>query len=232
MRSKKQIDYLKKSHSDATILKYNLSHKLITQLLDFYFSSNSTIVKNTGPKILKIEESNSLLLPIIKSIKKEIGEFRIRYAHIFDVSFPHIIHNDDTNEYPSSYKAFTIPLKIYGQSNDISLVVFDQYYYGGAVKFVQGDHIDKETKIYYNQYLTNYNDVEGLNSKGIDDKIKKKYLSHLQNSWLEGLSINKMLPWKVGSILCFDSLALHCSTDFRNVNVQRKIGLSIFTLID
>ena len=229
MRTQEQIARVKQGEGDPFLMTTTVSRQEIDNILEFYFNSNDVIEKNTGPKVLKIEEDNPVLAPIIKRIKNEVGDFNIRYAHVFDVTAPHMIHNDDVDEYPDSYKAFTMPLKIYGNTDDISLVVFDQYYYGGAVKFVNGENTDG-WQAYYNQYLTNYDNVEGTNNRGIDIAFRKKYLTHLKDSWIEGLSVNQVLPWKIGEILCFDSLALHCSTDFRNVGVKRKIGLSIFTL--
>lgn len=229
MRTQEQIDSVKQGQGDPFLMETVVTQQEIDCILEFYFSSNDVIEKNTGPKVLRIEEDNPILAPIIKRIKKEVGDFDVRYAHVFDVTAPHMIHNDDVNEYPDCYKAFTMPLKIYSNTDDISLVVFDQYYYGGAVKFVNGADTTG-WQAYYNQYLTDYNDVEGTNNQGIDSAFRKKYLTHLEDSWIEGLSIKEAMPWKVGRILCFDSLALHCSTDFRNVGVSRKIGLSIFTL--
>jgi len=229
MRTQEQINRVKKGESEPFLMETVVSQQEIDSILEFYFNSNNVIEKNTGPKVLKIEEDNPVLAPIIQRIKNEVGEFDIRYAHVFDVTAPHMIHNDDVDEYPDSYKAFTMPLKIYGDTDDISLVVFDQYYYGGAVKFVNGADT-AGWQAYYNQYLTDYSNVEGTNNQGIDNNFRKKYLTHLEDSWIEGLSIRKALPWKIGGILCFDSLALHCSTDFRNVGVKQKIGLSIFTL--
>lgn len=229
MRTQEQIARVKQGEGDPFLMTTTVTQQEIDNILEFYFNSNDVIEKNTGPKVLKIEEDNPVLAPIIKRIKNEVGDFDIRYAHVFDVTAPHMIHNDDVDEYPDSYKAFTMPLKIYGNTADISLVVFDQYYYGGAVKFVNGENTEN-WQAYYNQYLTNYDNVEGTNNKGIDTVFRKKYLTHLEDSWIKGLSVKQALPWKIGGILCFDSLALHCSTDFRNVGVERKIGLSIFTL--
>tara|TARA_R110000868_G_scaffold161850_3_gene392756 strand:- start:12072 stop:12770 length:699 start_codon:yes stop_codon:yes gene_type:complete len=229
MRTQEQINRVKQSEGNPFLMETQVTQQEIDNILAFYFNSNDVIEKNTGPKVLRLDEGNPILSPIIQRIKNEVGEFDVRYAHIFDVTAPHMIHNDDVNEYPDSYKAFTMPLKIYGNTDDISLVVFDQYYYGGPVKFVNGANTQGWTA-YYNQYLTDYNDVEGINNQGINIDFRKKYLTHLEDSWIEGLSIKQALPWKIGGILCFDSLALHCSTDFRNVGVKRKIGLSIFTL--
>ena len=85
--------------------------------------------------------------------------------------------------------------------------------------------------VHYNKFLTDYKDIEGQSIAGLND-IELSYLTHLQSNWLNGLSINKILDWQIGDALCFDSLALHCSSDFKSKGIERKIGLSIFTTKD
>lgn len=225
MRTIKQIQKLQNSHSNP----FSISNVVdVDPLIDYYFSNQEDIIKkNTGPSVLKLDSNHVLLQPILKVMQEVLQPFDVRYAHFFDVTMPHIIHNDDEFDYPDSYKAFTIPLKIYGDSENIKLVIFDQYYYGGPAKFFNGE--DEIEKVYYNAPLTEYSQVHYCNTKGIDDKFKQEYLSHLKDKWTKGLSVNTTLDWKIGSVLCFDSLALHCSTDFTNKGIERKIGLSIFT---
>lgn len=225
MRTQQQIEQIKKGQGDP----FSISNIVDVDLLyDYYVSrENDVVQKNTGPKILKVDHTETLFNTLIQSLKERVGEFDVRYMHYFDVTFPHIIHNDDEFDYPNCYKAFTIPLHIYGDSDDVKLVVFDQYYYGGPVKFVNGSDIT-DRPVHYNKFLTDYSDIKGLSTIGLGD-AELDYLTHLKPSWLEGLSINKMLPWTIGEVLCFDSLALHCSSDFRSKGITRKIGLSVFT---
>jgi hypothetical protein len=225
MRTQQQIEQIKKGQGDP----YSINNVVdVEALYDYYVSNESGVVqKNTGPKILKVDPTEDLFDSLIKSLKEKVGEFDVRYMHYFDVTDPHIIHNDDEFDYPNCYKAFTIPLRIYGDSKDIKLVIFDQYYYGGPVKFVNGSDTTNHP-VHYNKFLTNYENVEGLSTEKLNDS-ELEYLTHLRPSWLDGLSINKMLPWTIGEALCFDSLALHCSSDFKNKGITRKIGLSIFT---
>ena len=227
MRTKEQIEELEKTHGRPYAV-----HQCVDtdSLIDYYNANSGNIIhKNTGPKVLKIDKNHSLLQPIIERMQKDLNPFTIRYAHFFDVTDPHIIHNDDEFEFPKSYKAFTIPLKIYGDSEDIKLVLFDQYYYGGPAKFFNGEKAIEN--VYYNKPIIEYSNVTCKNNKGIDEDFRKEYLGHLRNSWLDGLSIKDTLDWKVGDVLCFDSLSLHCSSNFRSKGIQRKIGLSIFTVL-
>lgn len=226
MRTQDQINYLTKLHSQPYAIKNIVDTE---SLINYYFANEEKVItKNTGPRVLKIENDHVLLQPILEHMQKNLKPFTVRYAHFFDVTDPHIIHNDDEFEFPNSYKAFTIPLNIYGESDDIKLIVFDQYYYGGPAKFFNGEP-DIEN-VYYNKPLTEYTNVVGTNNKGIEESFKKDYLGHLKDSWIEGLSIRDTLDWCIGDILCFDSLSLHCSSNFKSKNVERKIGLSIFTV--
>jgi len=228
MRTLEQISHVKQGQGDPYSIRGIVD---VTRLYKYYILNEDRVEqKNTGPKVLNVDPTEEVFQPLIASLKEEVGEFNIRCMHYFDVTNPHIIHNDDEFEYPNCYKAFTIPLRIYGTSNDVKLVVFDQYYYGGPAKFVNGSDMSKYP-VYYNKFLTEYNAVEEKSTAGLND-IELSYLTHLQSNWVNGLSINKMLPWTVGEALCFDSLALHCSSDFKNTGIERKIGVSIFTTKD
>lgn len=225
MRTQQQIEKIKKGQGDP----YSINNVVdVESLYNYYVSNKGNVVqKNTGPKILKVDPAEDLFDSLIKSLKEKVGEFDVRYMHYFDVTDPHIIHNDDEFEYPNCYKAFTIPLRIYGSSDDVKLIVFNQYYYGGPAKFVNGSDMS-EYPVHYNKFLTDYSDIENQATVELND-AELEHLTHLQPSWLKGLSINKILPWTIGEALCFDSLALHCSSDFKSKGITRKIGLSIFT---
>ena len=123
MRNSNTIELLQKTHSDPFSLKDIVDNE---ELLKYYFDNESNVIqKNTGPKVLEIEKNHKLLQPVIQKMREKLLPFKVRYAHFFDVTDPHIIHNDDEFEFPYSYKAFTIPLKIYGECDDIKLVTFD-----------------------------------------------------------------------------------------------------------
>ena len=84
--------------------------------------------------------------------------------------------------------------------------------------------------MHYNQFVTDYTNVEGKSSKSINDEMLLE-LNHLQPSWLEGLSVRAYFPWTIGSCIAFDSCNLHCASNFKNHGIKSKIGLSIFTKV-
>jgi len=227
MRTQEQIKKIKQGQSNP----FSVKDVPLEGLLDYYFDNQHDVLqKSTGPRVLKVDPMHDIFYPLLSKLQNTIDPCKVRYMHYFDVTDPHILHNDDEFEYPNCYKAFTIPLKIYGDSDDVKLVIFDQYYYGGPAKFVNGEDTS-DWNIHYNTFLSSYGHVENIKLHStVDSNFKNNYLTHLKDSWLNGLSINKALPWRVGDALCFDSLAIHCSSDFKNKGIERKIGISIFTV--
>ena len=110
---------------------------------------------------------------------------------------------------------------------DSHLCFFDQHYFHGPSKFFK-DSTNIPT--YYNKQLYEYSQVDGiLEHNTIDEECYQKYFTHLKHKWLEGLSLHSVLPWTPGSCIIFDSVRLHCSSDFRKMGIKSKLGISIFT---
>lgn len=229
MRSDKQLSQIKQHHSEPIQLLNVIPQDIIESLIHYYNTNDSIIEKNTGPKMCFIEEDHKFINSTIDVLKSQFGNFKIRAVQYFDVTDPHIIHIDDDFDYPNSYKAFTIPLLTEGAKSDLAkLIMFDQYYYGGPAKFMRNGPANNTE--YYNKNLYMYNDVEGTNNNGIPDQVLSM-LGHLQPQWLEGLSVNSWFPWTIGSVIAFDSLQLHCASNFKEHNITRKLGISIFTTL-
>jgi hypothetical protein len=226
MRTKEQIAKLRETHSRPVQVWNLINDDKIKFLLSYYYNSDEVIEKNTGPKTLNVKHGQGVIDDIVESLKPVIGDFKVRSAQIFDVSKPHVLHNDDDVDYPDTYKAITIPLYIQGEGIP-KLVFFDQYYYHGPVKLFNGRKEDP--KVYYNKPLTNYTNVDNLSENDISQNLKSELLSHLKDEWLKGLSIQSYFPWTIGSGIIFDSLQIHCASNFLDQGVTKKIGLSIFT---
>ena len=229
MRTQEQITAIKNTQSDPKqhwdILNYG---NIIDLLIHYNDSSKKVEQKSTGPKVLYVKEGEGVIDNILDKLRQTYGNFEVRSAHYFDVEKPHIIHNDDDFDYPQCYKAFVIPLLVEGATCDkAKFFVFDQSYYGGPAKFVNGEDVTGKP-VHYNTFLTDYTDVQDQASCGLND-FELQHLTHLKPKWLKGLSVNKYFDWRIGSIISFDSLNLHCSSDFNKVGITRKIGLSIFT---
>jgi len=234
MRTIEQIKKIKDRIQDPYQKEKFLNLEEINHLVTIFESSNDLndpytdlIHKNTGPITLNLDlVRDSLINDIIDRLKNEIGDFQITAAFYFKTEYPHIIHNDDTFELPEGvYKGITLPLKIYGEASDYpKLCFFDQFYFHGPAKFFHGS---KNIPTYYNKQIYNYNEVDGLIDKIFNDS--NNYFTHLRPEWLEGLSLYSSLDWIPGNALIFDSTRLHCASDFRNLGIKSKLGISIFT---
>ena len=230
MRTAEQIKVLKDTQSNPKQHRNILAVDDINALLEYYNTSDNIVKKNTGPKVLYVKEGEGVIDNILDKLRQTYGDFKVRSAHYFDVTKPHIIHNDDDFDYPQCYKAFVIPLYVEGAScNNAKFFVFDQTYYGGPAKFLKDEDVT-DRPVYYNTFLTDYQDIEDKSVSTMED-IHLQYLTHLKPKWLEGLSVNSYFPWHIGSIIQFDSLRLHCSSNFNAAGITRKIGFSIFTNI-
>jgi len=230
MRTQEQIQELKKMQSPPVQLWNVLTPSKIQELIE-YHNQNEKIEKNTGPVISYVKEGEGIIDDILVLLRNTFGNFKVRTAHFFDVAKPHIIHIDDDYKFPKSYKAFTIPLELRGcKDNKVKLVFFDQYYYGGPAKFVQNANTEGQPQ-YYNSFVTDYKDIEGLVDNDINEE-HVKLLGHIKEDWSKGLSVQKYFPWHIGSIIAFDSLQLHCSSNFLSTGATSKLGLSIFTVME
>jgi hypothetical protein len=232
MRTITQINNIKKRISDPYEVKNFLTNDQIIHLINLFETNlkklNSPVVyKNTGPVTLDLKPllEDSIINKILRDLTDIIGIYEITAAFFFSTDYPHIIHNDDTFELPDNvYKGITIPLKIYGSENIPKLCFFDQFYFHGPAKFFKGS---SNLPTYYNKQIYDYKDVEGLVDTSIQDT--ENLFTHLNRQWLEGLSVNSTLSWTPTSALIFDSVRLHCASDFSQQGISRKLGISIFT---
>jgi hypothetical protein len=237
MRSIEQINKIKQTITDP----YSIENFLTTDEIDYLVSifdkiddrdilQAEKIYKNTGPVTidLKFFINDPVVIRILERLKLKIGNFEITAALFFKTNYPHVIHNDDTYELPNEvYKAITLPLKLYGMSTDYpSLCFFNQFYFHGPAKFFLND---KNIPTYYNEQKYDYSNVDLLGNEDIDHDLYIKYFTHLKKSWLKGLTLHSVKTWIPGSAIIFDSVRLHCASDFRNQGITEKLGISIFT---
>jgi len=231
MRSPEQIERISKNFSGPRAVDNFLSPTEIKELISIYKNADSTaplVYKNTGPVTLDIK--NHLDKPIFNSIleriKNEIGVFEMTAGFFFWTNYPHIIHNDDTFELPDTvYKGINLPLEFEGLSNIYpKLCFFDQYYFHGPAKFFNGSN---SMPTYYNKQVYEYSNVSGTVGQPLEDS--NNFFTHLNYKWLEGLSLQTAIDWIPGRAIIFDSVQLHCASDFRNLGIKSKLGISIFT---
>jgi len=228
IRTNDQKEKIISRFTDAYVVDNFLTKSEITALIKLFNSEKDKIYKNTGPVTCSITDKD-LFNSLMSKVTAEVGDCRCFASLFFYVETPHIVHNDDLFTFPSLYKAFTLPLEINYIAENTgypSLCIFEQYYLNGPSKFFKGS---KDVPTYYNKQVYDYSDVQNLKYTGIDRSIKQDYLSHLKDSWLDGLTIHKILPWKPGSAIVFNSAQLHCASNFKHQGIRSKLGISIFT---
>jgi hypothetical protein len=224
MRTLEQINRIKNRLAPPYAVEQFLTNTEITKLIQLFENTQQDkVYKNTGPITLTLELDNPLIASIIDRIKSKIGLFEVTAAFFFYTETPHIIHNDDTFELPEVYKGITLPLRIDGTGIP-KLCFFKQHYFHGPAKFFNGS---KDVPTYYNKQVYNYTEVDGIVDTAFIDK--QNILTHLRSSWLNGLSLDRTLDWVPGNALIFDSVQLHCASDFTQLNINAKLGISIFT---
>lgn len=84
-----------------------------------------------------------------------------------------------------------------------------------------------------NQHITktdgrtyDYTDVVNYDQEHeFDNKIREKYISHLSQKTLNGLTIDKIAEWKIGDCIVFPRTQLHSASSSHD----KKLGITIFT---
>jgi hypothetical protein len=233
MRTREDINLIKSRITDPYSINDFITLDQVNYLVKLFESQKTepnTIYKNTGPITLDIKDylQDTVISDIIEKLKKELGQFDITAGFFFSTNYPHIIHNDDTYQLPVGvYKGITIPLKTYGSDSIPDLCFFDQFYFHGPAKFFNED---TDIPTFYNKQIYDYTDVDGISDQMIiDESTRNKYFTHLKPQWLKGLTLWGTLKWKPTSALIFDSIRLHCASDFRQQGITHKLGISIFT---
>lgn len=237
MRTQEEIDRIKSRFSEPYVIYGLLTEADIKHLVSIFRTHNQDkingyegkIKKNTGPVTLGLEPflEDPVVKKIFSRLKEHIGEFEMNAGFFFETDFPHIIHNDDTFDLKDVYKGITIPLMLEGDYTELpKLCFFDQCYFNGPAKFFAGD---SDIPTYYNKQLYEYSEVEGVTTKPFDKTVYDKLLTHLRYKWLSGLSLHSSLEWKPTTALVFDSVRLHCASDFRKLGIKSKMAISIFT---
>ena len=228
MRTSEQISKIKETITDPFSVENFLSADEVLYLIELFDKSQEKTYKNTGPITVDLKPyfSDSVVKKIIAKLKNHILNFEITAAFFFQTDYPHIIHNDDTFELPDTvYKGVTLPLYLSGEYQTFpSLCFFDQFYFHGPAKFFKGD---AGIPTYYNKQVYDYTDVDNLSDIPFGDR--SKLFTHLKSQWLDGLSLHSTLNWVPGNALIFDSVRLHCASDFRKLGIKSKLGISIFT---
>jgi hypothetical protein len=234
MRTQEEKNKIISNLSEPFSVEKFLDSNEIDTLVNIFKNDKSKVYKNTGPITVNIPKKDLTELPIfqklLEKLKPYIGDnFEVYTAFLFYVEVPHVIHNDDSYDFPLIYKGIAIPLEIEYQHENVgypSLCFFDQYYLEGPSKFFNGS-LDIPT--FYNKCVYDYSEVRNKSHEGISRNIKEKYFTHLRDSWLSELTFCSAFEWKPGNAIIFDCARLHSASDFKTQGIKSKLGISIFT---
>ncbi len=224
-RTQKEKDFILSTVEEPYFIENFLNKSEIVELISSYKQSDNKVHKVTGPITSDIEDHDTpALRKIYKKIKELYPKSKFMCGNYFYVEHPHIIHNDDKISLPSTYKAFTFPLEYDGDEVPY-MCFFDQFYLDGPSKFFKGE---ANMPTHYNELVYDYENVIGKTNEPFEGYLKEKYLTHLKDEWLKGLSLNSSHYWQPGNAIVFDCCRLHCASDFRKQNIKSKLGLSLF----
>jgi hypothetical protein len=74
--------------------------------------------------------------------------------------------------------------------------------------------------------VTDYNQISNYHpDTEFDSAIHNEHLLHIPIENLQGLTVEKVVPWKIGQVISFDRNQLHCAGSGH----ECKLGITIFT---
>jgi len=217
------------------------------QTLSSFFSDNfDRIGYNINGHVLHI--TFPMLIPEISSIvRRKIYEHFdnevIFYSDIaqddpmsvgdqfFKSVKPYGLHTDAVTHLNGyrPYKDIIIPIDL-DKIDETHYLTFNQRYRGRATHFMRGRDIGSfanYANVIRHQSYEEYG-VEGLDENTKDQKILEKIMpDHIPTTVYEGLTIEKILPWKPRCAIIHDASVLHAPADYRKQGSDYKIGLTL-----
>ena len=191
-----------------------------------------------GPEHEPARNISPWLLPKLDQL---LGSYKIAFLAFQEAIQPWQIHADiKWNETEVPYKVLLVPLDVEPITGPVSS---DQWPDTNTITFNQRNFLrqlpDSEgevTKLNTGQghWLRPYDDpcVEGLiPGYHISTELWSRYLSHIDYSYAEGLTIDKINTWKPKSMMYWDHNALHTADDFPGHGIRTKRCFMIFTYL-
>ena len=231
----KQLEKIKEFQGKPKVIKNIFNKEEIEKFINLY-NELPTTVHNKKQNVIKkrwlVEYGKDLERLFYKRLKNEIGDFKYdnlktdngkEILGLFQESYNPIgLHIDGGFNFEDLiYKQTLVPLSSVG-----STVIFKNRYYGKSTSFTI-DKKELEIKdLKYGQNLRSSEHLSLFGKKPFDKELHQKYLNHEKIENLNGLEIELIYEWEVGSILIFDRTNLHCSS---SVIEGKKLGLTTFT---
>ena len=231
----KNIEEIKKLEGSPKIIKNLFNKNELEKFLKLY-QDLPTTVHNKKQNVIKKRwlknYSSELESLFYNKVKNEIGEFKMDNLKdennddilgLFQESYNPIgLHVDaGFNLDEIIFKQTLIPLTSKG-----STVVFKNKFYGNSTNFTIDENELKITDLKYGQNIRSSEHLNLYKKKPFNKENHQKYLKHEKIENLEGLEIDMVYEWEMGSMLIFDRTRLHCSSSLID---GKKIGLTTFT---
>ena len=231
----KNIEEIKKLEGSPKIIKNLFNKNELEKFLKLYHDLPTT-VHNKKQNVIKKRwlknYSSELESLFYNKVKNEIGEFKMDNLKdennddilgLFQESYNPIgLHVDaGFNLDEIIFKQTLIPLTSKG-----STVIFKNKFYGNSTNFTIDENELKVTDLKYGQNIRSSEHLNLYKKKAFNEENHKKYLNHEKIENLEGLEIDIVYEWEMGSMLIFDRTRLHCSSSLID---GKKIGLTTFT---
>ena len=231
----KNLDEIKKLEGSPKILKNLFSKNEIEKFLNLY-QNLPTTVHNKKQNVIKKRWlknfDDELELLFYNKVKNEIGDFKMDNLKdeknqdilgLFQESYNPIgLHVDaGFNLDEIIFKQTLIPLTSKG-----STVIFKNKFYGNSTNFTIDENELKIKDLKYGQNIRSSEHLDIYGKKIFNKEYHKKYLMHEKIENLNGLEIDLVYEWELGSMLIFDRTRLHCSSSLID---GKKIGLTTFT---
>lgn len=192
-----------------------LSAEVIKSCVSDYNSRGK--YETTDMNKTKPGQSLYTLIPYIESCLQK--KLKFTFGNFYKHSYPYLPHTDFRIS-QSNYINVVIPLN-YTDSLPY-LIVFDQTWSKNSVTWcMQHTLLDFKLNTGVLGAPCQY-DVGNLTNQDIDFKFYSKYLDHYPKELLRGLS-GTAYPFEPGSIICFDSRKIHCTSKFTG----NKLGISL-----
>ena len=231
----KNIEEIKKLEGPPKIIKNLFNKNELERFLKLY-QDLPTTVHNKKQNVIKKRwlknYSSELESLFYNKVKNEIGEFKMDNLKdednddilgLFQESYNPIgLHVDaGFNLDEIIFKQTLIPLTSKG-----STVIFKNKFYGNSTNFTIDENELKITDLKYGQNIRSSEHLNLYKKKPFNKENHQKYLKHEKIENLEGLEIDIVYEWEMGSMLIFDRTRLHCSSSLID---GKKIGLTTFT---
>ena len=231
----KNIEEIKKLEGSPKIIKNLFNKNELERFLKLY-QDLPTTVHNKKQNVIKKRwlknYSSELESLFYNKVKNEIGEFKMDNLKdennddilgLFQESYNPIgLHVDaGFNLDEIIFKQTLIPLTSKG-----STVIFKNKFYGNSTNFTIDENELKITDLKYGQNIRSSEHLNLYKKKPFNKENHQKYLKHEKIENLEGLEIDIVYEWEMGSMLIFDRTRLHCSSSLID---GKKIGLTTFT---